>query len=590
MSDEGNRPADVGECASRPDETNSSKSCANCSEPGHELADCSHMGFRDCKRGAIAGCPMCNTKSHQYSDCEQLPAGGHERLQHHMEWLVRRRRNLPPIAAEVDVWILVLGFPDDGYGYPWSRSFTKRLGDRPYGSLGQNKFDMKDFAAGHGFFDESTNSLDEIKRRIDFTIPDKPSAEYSNTNLLGQAHIPDGGHWRNDLKDNAEYTLSWNRIKNQRREEKHWETDVKLRLHWVRTVYPAVFAKESSAWARTFGDFLLHEKPKGLDDVAFLRKLRDQAASRVADQSKPQPQGEGTPSQESQTKRESPPKSETHLTASPEPRVEERLTKSATTPLKVRQEIWMALCPDRQCVGGFPFEVPVPTCAQLKAHVIDDLDDGNSNKNTGQKRIPLANYTHPHVTIGLFQRQRPDGEPVYTLVLGLTESAFTLRFSRLGLLQAYDMVICWASKVDKDGVSFPLRAAFDGCNAVTESFAAGAVRIGEMAELEKQIERLAPRCSRFDQVVERVKEWMERRRHTAHFASREDWNGALRTWWEAEHDDLGGLDRESLKEACQQALKAKLKEWKKEKKRAIREPDSDLEIIESPPRKKACVR
>ncbi|KAF4783675.1 hypothetical protein HER10_EVM0012558 [Colletotrichum scovillei] len=623
------------------DESKSSISCGRCKKPGHELADCYYLGSQALKYGFVKGCPMCNTTSHCYDDCKLLPAGGHELLQHHMEWLVRRRRHMPLIYTAVDVWILVLGFPDDGCGYPWSRSFTKSLKSRlPKDGA---PYDLNEVVAAIHLSDKLTESLLEIKRHINFTVYDWPSKSHDVTNLVGRAYISKSNKWENGQKHNSEYTLAFEMIMRQRSEGKYEDslTGRRLRVLGAVSTYPAVFAKESTAWAREFGDFLLHDKPGGVDDVALLRELRDQAASRAAGQSQSLPPQEQAPRQ-SPPKRESPPStpktpkrqplpkqdsssdSDTRLltspesraegvviipalpptegsqtkraspkrkrpAATPEPRVNERFPTSSSIPLRVRQRIWAALCPDRECVGGYPFEVPVPPIARLKAHVIDDLEDNNSNGNSG-KRLPLANYIHPHVTISLTQRERPDGEPVHTLVLGLTKATSMLRFSRLGLLQAYDMAVCWASKVDKDGVSFSLRSAFDGCNAVTESFAGDKMRIEEMAELEKQIERLAPRCSQFEMVVERIKDWMERSGHKTQHTSREAWSDTLRKWWEDEHDDVGGLNREELKEACLQAIEAKMKEWKKEKKRAIEEPDSDLEIIESPPKKKTRSR
>ncbi|KXH34557.1 hypothetical protein CSIM01_00468 [Colletotrichum simmondsii] len=582
---------------------------------------------------------MCNTLSHSYDDCKLLPAGGDELLQHHMEWLVRRHRRMPLIQTTIDVWILVLGFPDDGYGYPWSRSFTRSLRRRlPKDGA---RHDLKEVAAVGNLSDQLTESLAEIKCRIDFTIPDCPHDSHDAKNLVGRVYTPAHNQWENDQKHNTEYTLAFEMIMRQWNEGKYNHDPTLRRLKVLRAgaTYPAIFAKESSAWARAFGDFLLHDKPGGVDDVTFLRELRDQAASRAAGHSpSPPPQDQALkdapqraespqkselleqqspheqdsssgsetcllpspesraeemviipalPTQGSQTKRASP--MGKRQAASPEPRTDRGFPTSSSTPLRVRQEIWAALCPDRQCVGGYAFEVPVPPIAQLKAHVIDDLEDNKSNGIRGQQ-LPLANYIHPHVTISLIQRERPNGEPVHTLVLGLTDSTTTLRCSRHGLLQAYDMAVCWASKVDKDGVSFSLRSAFDGCHAATESFVGDKMRIEEMAEFEKQIERLAPRCSQFDMVTERIKDWMERSGYKTQHTSREAWSDTLRKWWEDEHDDVGGLNREQLKEACLQAIEAKMKEWKKEKKRAIEEPDSDLEIIESPPKKKTRSR
>ncbi|KAK1709289.1 hypothetical protein BDP67DRAFT_597233 [Colletotrichum lupini] len=434
---------------------------------------------------------------------------------------------------------------------------------------GRRLHGVKEVAIAGNLSDKLTVSLSEIKRHINFTVPDWPNDGYDATNLVGQAYTPASNKWENGQKHNAEYTLAFETIMRQRNEGNYNDGQTLRRLGVLRAgaTYPAAFAKESSEWARVFGNFLLHDKPGGVDDVTFLRELRDHAASRTA----------------ASPKRKRPP-------ATPEPRTNAKFPTSSSTPLRVRQRIWAALCPDRQCVGGYPFEVPIPPIAQLKAHVIDDLEEDNNSNDDPGKGLPLANYIHPHVTISLTQRERPDGEPVHTLVLGLTNATSMLRFSRLGLLQAYDMAVCWASKVDRDGVSFSLRSAFDGCNAVTEGFAGDKMRIEEMAELEKQIERLAPRCSQFDMVVERIKDWMERSGHKTQYTSRKAWSDTLRKWWNDEHDDVGGLNREELKDACLQAIEAKMKEWKNEKKRAIEEPDSDLEIIESPPKKKARSR
>ncbi|KAI3540503.1 hypothetical protein CSPX01_08165 [Colletotrichum filicis] len=638
MSSDSEHPDDAG----YGDETKSSVSCGACKKPGHKLADCFCLSNRVLIHGSVKGCPMCNTVKHCYDDCKLLPAGGDELLQHHMEWLVRRRRNMPLIHTTIDIWILVLGFPDDGYGYPWSHSFTISLNKKLHLLPGSR--DFREIAEIGRYYDKATESLAEITGRINFTVPKWPNEGYDATNLVGRAYTPASDIRENDQKHNAEYTLAFETIMRQRDEGNYnyGQTIRRLRVLRVRATYPAAFAKESSAWARVFGNFLLHDKPGGVDDVTFLRELRDQAASRTAGHSQsPPPQEQAlkdapqkresppstpkTPKRQPKPKRDSPSDGDIRLitstesraeemvtipalqptqglqtkraspkhkrpAATPEPRTNARFPTSSSTPLRVRQRIWATLCPDRQCVGGYPFEVPIPPIAQLKAHVIDDLGEDNNSNEDPDKRLPLANYIHPHVTISLAQRERPDGEPVHTLILGLTKATSMLRFSRLGLLQAYDMAVCWASKVDKDGVSFSLRSAFDGCNAVTEGFAGDKMRIEEMAELEKQIERLAPRRSQFDMVVERIKNWMERSGHKTQYTSREAWSDTLRKWWEDEHDDVGGLNREELKDACLQAIEAKMKEWKKEKKRAIEEPDSDLEIIESPPKKKARSR
>ncbi|KAK1545619.1 hypothetical protein CPAR01_03121 [Colletotrichum paranaense] len=638
MSSDSEHPDDAG----NGDETKSSVSCGACQKPGHKLADCYYLSKRVLIYGTVKGCPMCNTVKHCYDDCKLLPAGGDELLQHHMEWLVRRRRNMPLIYTAIDIWILVLGFPDDGYGYPWPLIFTRSLNKKQHLLPGSR--DSREIAEIGRYYDKATESLAEIRRRTDFTVPKWPDDGHDATNLVGRAYAPAPDILENDQKHNAEYTLAFETIMRQRDEGNYnyGQTIRRLRVLRARATYPAAFAKESSAWARVFGNFLLHDKPGGVDDVTFLRELRDQAASRTAGHSQsPPPQEQAlkdapqkresppstpkAPKRQPKPKRDSPSDSGIRLltstesraeevvmipalphtegsqtkraspkhkrpAAAPEPRTNERFPTSSSTPLRVRQRIWTTLCPDRQCVGGYPFEVPIPPIAQLKAHVIDDLEEDNNSNDDPGKRLPLANYIHPHVTISLTQRERPDGEPVHTLVLGLTKATSMLRFSRLGLLQAYDMAVCWASKVDKDGVSFSLRSAFDGCNAVTEGFAGDKMRIEEMAELEKQIERLAPRRSQFDMVVERIKDWMERSGHKTQYTSREAWSDTLRKWWEDEHDDVGGLNREELKNACLQAIEAKMKEWKKEKKRAIEEPDSDLEIIESPPKKKARSR
>ncbi|KAK2031818.1 hypothetical protein LX32DRAFT_636850 [Colletotrichum zoysiae] len=251
---------------------------------------------------------------------------------------------------------------------------------------------------------------------------------------------------------------------------------------------------------------------------------------------------------------------------------------SALMPLSIRQEIWTALCPRRKCVGGFPFEVPVPPAVRLQKHVVDELEDevkshSDSGKDKGQRQEAcLANYIHPHVTIDVTQRKLPDGGSVHVLLLGLVEHAYHLRFSRLGLLQAYDMVVCWASRIESEGSSISLKSAFDGCNQVTENIVAGDDRIDELAGLEKRLERFTPDVSQFDEAVERISRWMER--HKAKLVScPEDRERRLRKW--CKKHELGNMGDDLLEQACQQVVEVKTREWKKSKRRTKRASADD---------------
>ncbi|KXH53741.1 hypothetical protein CSAL01_07691 [Colletotrichum salicis] len=483
--------------------------------------------------------------------------------------------------------------PDDG-------DRPDNVGHRDGKKPRRNVVDMEQVVTALRTSDRLTASLAEIRRHIDFTIPDDEVDGRSLTkNLLTQGYNPPHKLWHPDRRAGNEYNATWKGSTDQLTEGNRFETEVKVTILRSAAVHALAFATESSAWARAFGDFLFQEKPGGVDNVTALKELRNQAASRAAVAiegrvitgervttervNTPYTQGAGAtaPAQPGLTIRQrhtsaffsgasrrggsddfysaaysgiankasmiETQASDDHLGASHQRNIDDIFDASQNSP------------------GNLDVAVPRPA-----AHVIDDLEDDNSDKHPGQ-RLPLANYIHPHVTVSLTQQERPDGEAFHTLVLGLTESTSTLRCSRHGLLQAYDMAVCWASEVDKDGVSYSLRRAFDGCHTVTESFAAGTLRIEEMARLEKQIERLAPQSSQFDMVTERIKEWMERRRYKAQYTSQGAWNATLCKWWEDEHDDVGGLGREELKEACLQAIKAKMKEWK-ETKQSISEP------------------
>ncbi|KAK1580487.1 uncharacterized protein LY79DRAFT_561273 [Colletotrichum navitas] len=534
------------------------KICGQCHVAGHELADCTYMRGMNRQRGDMSGCPMCNTTSHTYDECRQVPADGDELLQHHMEWLVRRRCHLPMISSKVDIWILVLGFPDYNGGYPWSKAFTSDMGIMGAQVIIRNqKYNHGKFNTG--IVDPLTSSLAQIKRHINFEVPQETDTQYFRNNLLAQGIVH---RWTipSLLETQNLSEAQRNRLQ---------QTSMPTETNMLATVFRAGaisapdFAQKSIAFAEAFGDFLLHENPKGMAGFAPLTSLKDQALRRVTDQQAIQPKNEDEPA----------------IAMGP---IEKASSEhSALMPLVTRQEIWRYLCPKRKCVGGFPFEVPVPAAVRLQKHVVEELEN-ETNSHSGKvkdtiqrKEESLANYIHPHVRIDVTQRKLPDGRSIHVLLLGLVEDTYDLRFSRLGLLQAYDMVVCWASRINSDGISISLKSAFDGCNQITEDIVAGNDRINELAVLERRLERLMPDISQFDEAVERISQWMERRKAKL-VSSPEDRERRLRKW--CEKQKLGDMGNDLLEQACQQAVEVKTKEWKKSKQRTKRASfDDDID-------------
>ncbi|KAK1981653.1 hypothetical protein LZ30DRAFT_657094 [Colletotrichum cereale] len=471
------------------------------------------------------------------------------------------------IFSSVNIWILVLGFPDYDGGYPWSKTFTKDRGIKGVPVIVQNqKYDHG--RADTGIVDPSTSSLAHIKHHIDFEVPQETDTHFLRNSLLAQGFVHP--HTVSSLlktKDLSE--AQKNRLQ---------QTPIITEKNALAKVYRASalsapdFARQSTAFADAFGDFLLHNNPRGVADFPFLATLKNQALIRAEKKKASRPRLEDKPV------------IATDICENPSSE------HSALTPLVIRQEIWTALCPRRMCVGGFPFEVPVPPTARLQKHVVDELEDeANSHANrwndTSQREeTRLANYIHPHVRIGVTQRKLSDGRSVHVLLLGLVEHAYNLRFSRLGLLQAYDMVVCWASRVDSDGVSISLKSAFNGCNQITEDIVASENRIEELAGLEKQLQRFMPDVSQFDDAVERISLWMEG--HKAKLiSSPEDRERRLRKWCK-KHDDLGDMGSDLLEQACQQAVEAKTKAWKKKSKRRTERAGFDDDVDDARPTKR----
>ncbi|KAK2012996.1 hypothetical protein LZ32DRAFT_278256 [Colletotrichum eremochloae] len=532
------------------------KICGQCDVPGHELADCTYMRIMNRRHGNMSGCPMCNTRNHSYDDCKKLPPGGDELLQHHMEWLIRRRSHLPMIFSKVDIWILVLGFPDYDGGYPWSMMFTKDMGTKGVPVIIQNQ-KYNHGKVNTGIVDPSTSSLTDIKLRVNFEVPQEVDTQYFRNNLLAQGAV----HRSSLLSLLGTQNLSEAQRNRLQQTSMPTEENALAKVYHAGAISAPVFS-QNTAFAEAFGDFLLHDNPRGIAEFAFLTTLKNEALRRHKKEKKEKKQ------KASQSRREDKPVIAT------DPCEKQSSEHSALTPLMIRQEIWTALCPRRRCVGGFPFEVPVPPTARLQKHVVDELEDGlksdsGRGTDTGQRtEARLENYIHPHVRIDVTQRRLPDGRSAQVILLGLVEHAYNLRFSRLGLLQAYDMVVCWASRVDSDGVSVSLKSAFDGCNQITEDIVAGEDRIAELAGLEKRLERFMPDISQFDEAVERISQWMERHKHKL-VSSPEDRERRLRNWCK-KRDELGDMGNDLLEQACQQAVEAKTREWKKSKRRTER--------------------
>ncbi|KAK2003664.1 hypothetical protein LX36DRAFT_696740 [Colletotrichum falcatum] len=529
------------------------------------------------------------------TDATQLPAGGDELLQHHMQWLVRRRCHLPMISSKVDIWILVLGFPDYDGGYPWSKVFTQDLSHKRHPALSQNqKYDHG--RTNTNIVDPSTSSIADIKRRICFEVPQEIDTRYVRDNLLAQGNVP---YWtiRGLCKNQKFSQAQMNRLQQAPTVA---ERNALATLYRAGAVSALKFAQESTAFAEAFGDFLLHDNPKGVAGFGFLTTLRNQALRRAEEKQTAQLKyedeqrsSEHSARTANQPLRRAEDKQTPQLKHEDEPAIgtdpdEQRSSEhSVLTPLVVRQGIWTALCPSRKCVGGFPFEVPVPPTAMLQEHVIDELEDeaGRGADTVRREGGRLANYIHPHVRIDAAQRRLQDGRSVPVLVLGLAEHAYNLRFSRLGLLQAYDMVVCWASRVDSDGASVSLTSAFDGCNKITEGIVASQGRIDEMAGLERRLERFMPDISRFDEVVDRISRWMER--HKAKLVSSPEGRERRLGKWCKKHG-LGDMGGDLLEQTCQQAVEAKIKEWEESKRRAERAGFDDTDVAR--PKKKRRMR
>ncbi|KAK2064153.1 hypothetical protein LY76DRAFT_657747 [Colletotrichum caudatum] len=482
------------------------------------------------------------------------------------------------IFSKADIWVLVLGFPDYDGGYPWSKVFTENLAERRHPAVSQN-LKYKNGKTNTNLVDPSTSSIADIKRHICFEVPQEIDAHYVMGNLLVQADV------------------SYSTIERIRKDPK-LSTTQKTKLGQAfgpkKTVLAMVyragavsapdFAQENAAFAEAFGDYLLHDDPAGVKDFAPLTVLKDMALRRAKKKPAIQlKQEEELAIDTEPPKHEDRPAIDMDTTEKPSPE------DSAFMPLGIRQEIWTALCPRRKCVGGFPFEVPVPPAVRLQKHVVEELEDEanghfDRGKDKGQRQgANMANYIHPHVRIDVTQRKLPDGGSVHVLSLGLVEHAYNLRFSRLGLLQAYDMVVCWASRIDSEGSSISLKSAFDGCNQITENIVAGDDRIDELAGLEKRLERFTPDVSQFDEAVERISRWMEK--HKAKLVSSpEDRERRLRKW--CKKRELGDMGDDLLEQACQQAVEVKTREWKKSKRRTKRASVDDGTEVARPTKRR----
>lgn len=462
-----------------------------------------------------------------------------------------------------------MGFPDYDGGYPWSRDVIRSLRSHVVALACPN---MVEVAATIGVFDYSTSSPAQIKDHISFNVPDAPLKEIYDTNLLAQGNVRQGDVGRGPSSDDNEPARIWRTVLDQSGKVSEERKQAMWAVHRAGAISAPAFAAESKTWARAFGNFLLHDNPNGVEDVPFLRELRNRAAKRDKKKRKSRPKLE---------KDASP----LQVTAEPHEQPQPSLKEASVTSLGNRQEIWTALCPRRKCVGHFPFEVPVPPAVRLRKHILDELENKEDDR---QRDEQLAHYIHPHVRISVAQRRLADGGTVHTLVLGLAEHARDLRFSRLGLLQAYDMVVCWASKVDREGVSISLKSAFDGCNGATEEIVAGGDRIKEMEELERQLERLMPEGSQFDRAVERASGWLELRkgRLATRPAERER---RLRRWCEKNLGELGDIDGDLLEQACRRAVEVKTREWNTGK-RGIKDVETGTDGDGGRPAKRARVR
>ncbi|KAI8279710.1 hypothetical protein K4K60_005391 [Colletotrichum sp. SAR11_57] len=126
------------------------------------------------------------------------------------------------------------------------------------------------------------------------------------------------------------------------------------------------------------------------------------------------------------------------------PWMEEEPVKTLTRPgmssIELRQKIWDAIFPGRECVKGRPFEFSIPSG-------VDYFEE-------------LKKYLLPGVRVDLVDRENPESKPVNGIVFGYTEDTLDNVWNCTMLGIAYNIAVDWARKAYTTGKSTPLSDAF----------------------------------------------------------------------------------------------------------------------------------
>uniref|UniRef100_L2FS22 Uncharacterized protein n=1 Tax=Colletotrichum fructicola (strain Nara gc5) TaxID=1213859 RepID=L2FS22_COLFN len=111
------------------------------------------------------------------------------------------------------------------------------------------------------------------------------------------------------------------------------------------------------------------------------------------------------------------------------PLMEEEPVKTLTRPgmssIELRQKIWDAIFPGRECVKGRPFEFSIPSGVDYILDVAHDFEE-------------LKKYLLPGVRVDLVDRENPESKPV----------------------NGINIAVDWARKAYTTGKSTPLSDAF----------------------------------------------------------------------------------------------------------------------------------
>ncbi|KAF4807153.1 hypothetical protein CGCSCA5_v013692 [Colletotrichum siamense] len=119
------------------------------------------------------------------------------------------------------------------------------------------------------------------------------------------------------------------------------------------------------------------------------------------------------------------------------PLMEEEPVKTLTRPgmssIELRQKIWDAIFPGRECAKGRPFEFGIPSGVDYILDVAYDFEE-------------LKKYLLLGVRVDLVDRENPESKPVNGIVFGYMEDALGNVWNRTMLGIAYNIAVDWARK------------------------------------------------------------------------------------------------------------------------------------------------